>query len=129
MPAVALDQAPRDTRKHSKGNYFPLSCPPGSSSHKEHSSLPILTEALETACIVLESQMIEGAGFYPLIHFQLKRVSSLPLNVFGSISCRIGGLYRDKQLLSFNTKGVPVQWPCRGLLENAVDGAWGTKAA
>lgn len=82
MPAVALDQAPRDSRKHSEGNYSPLSCPPGSSSHKEHSSLPILTEALETACTVLESQMIEGAGFCPLIHFQLKCVGSLPLKSF-----------------------------------------------
>lgn len=66
-----LDQAPWDTRKQiSKGNYFPLLCPPCSHSHREHSSLTIFTEAPETACTVLESQMIEGTGFCPLIHFQ-----------------------------------------------------------
>lgn len=51
------------------------------------------------------------------------------LNVFGSISCRIGGLYRDKQPLSLYTKGAPAWWPCWALLRNTVDDASGTKAA
>lgn len=41
-------------------------------SHREHSSPTIFTEALETACIVLESQMIENAEFFSFDTFPVE---------------------------------------------------------
>lgn len=48
----ALDQTPQDRQRQSKRNYFLLSYTLHSSSHKQNSSPPILTEDLETACSI-----------------------------------------------------------------------------